>query len=58
MKQSKKKTMSITQFGIQTTYFESYGDAAEFLGIKTGSRKAIETRCKQFREGTYEPNFD
>ena len=41
-----KKTLSI-RFGlIQTTYFDSYADAAERLGIKNGSRKAIETHCK------------
>ena len=55
---SRKKTLSITSFGFSTTHFDSYGEAAEFLGIKSGSRKAIEARCKQYRVGMYEPRFD
>ncbi|MEX0597558.1 MAG: hypothetical protein WD512_13790 [Candidatus Paceibacterota bacterium] len=51
----KPKSLKIKTGLIQTTYFDNQKDAAEFLGIKNSSRKAIEARCKDTR---YTPEWD
>lgn len=49
------KKLKIRTGLIQTTYFENQKDAAEWLGIKSSSRKAIESRCKG---SNYTPEWD